>query len=210
MEEILNVYLAGKIECNGWRQQLIDIRNDDDLHSIRDEGNYQLLKSKRIEYADGILITGPFFISCDHGCYHGEHTHGVGGGDKSVCNSPGPSETEVIDICLTQIKCSNVVFAYINADSCYGSLFEIGYAASLGLPILLLFDTEQRKKDMWFISKYADFVGILGSGNLSSFFNGLLLKSITKISLMNPQRQINAIFEAERKRFMKDFGLLTK
>ena len=60
----LRVYLAGKISKNDWRHQLIaGLRN----HSWEDGPLTQ----------SGFTYVGPFFISCDHGGFHGPNTHGM-------------------------------------------------------------------------------------------------------------------------------------
>ena len=56
---------------------------------------------------------------------------------------------------MNQIKKSDIIFAYINDDTCYGTLYEIGYAAALNKPILLLFDSNKRRNNMWFIANRA-------------------------------------------------------
>ena len=149
---VINVYLAGKIEPNGWRQKLIDIRNN-----FSAEKKDKIRNGVTIKYNDHINITGPFFLSCDHSCYHGDNSHGVGLDSHSDCYGLTDyfSEDEVKNICLQQIKKSDVIFAYINDDTCYGTLYEIGYAAALNKPILLLFDSNKRCNNMWFIANGA-------------------------------------------------------
>ena len=149
---VTNVYLAGKIEPNGWRQKLIDIRNN-----FFGEEKDKIRNGITIKYNDHINITGPFFLSCDHSCYHGNNSHGVGLNSHGDCYGLTDhfSEDEVKEICLNQIKKSDVIFAYINDDTCYGTLYEIGYAAALNKPILLLFDSNKRRNNMWFIANRA-------------------------------------------------------
>ena len=149
---VINVYLAGKIEPNGWRQKLIDIRNN-----FFGEEKNKIRNGITIKYNDHINITGPFFLSCDHSCYHGNNSHGVGLNSYNDCYGLTDhfSEDEVKDICLQQIKKSDVIFAYINDDTCYGTLYELGYASALNKPILLLFDSNKRRNNMWFIANGA-------------------------------------------------------
>ena len=151
----LNVYLAGKIEANGWRQQIVDIRNN-----ISGDEKDKIRKGITLNYNDNIRIACPFFLSCDHSCYHGNNSHGVGlnnyhpDGERYDCYAKTDhfSEEEVKSICLNQIKRSDIIFAYINDNTCYGTLYELGYAAALNKPILLLFDSSERRNNMWFIS----------------------------------------------------------
>lgn len=160
--ETKKVYLAGKIRSNGWRESIIHMRNEENLFG----GEYP--KSKLIEmFKHGYLpcitdyvITGPFFLACDHSCYHGEGSHGVGVNKEGCGTAYGDNftEEEVIDVCKYQIEHSDIIFAFINDDTCYGSLFELGYAKSLGKKIIVVFDTTKRQKDMWFIANNADCV----------------------------------------------------
>ena len=152
----VNVYLAGKIEANGWRQQIVDIRNG---AMFWGEYNINTIKNLKLQYNKNIDITGPFFLSCDHSCYHGENSHGLGIQREEGCYCEKTfSEEQVNDICLSQIRKSDIVFAYINDDTCYGTLYELGYAAALGKKIAILFDLPERIKKMWFITKNADIV----------------------------------------------------
>ena len=165
MAEIHSVYLAGKIEKNGWREKLFDAR------SVGTEGYtlYGLSNHTEVGYSGRIEITGPFFISCDHGCYHGEGKHGVGavkheiekhGGDPHYdqddcggCMGEYFTRDDVFEISKNQIKRADIVFAYIDSPDCYGTLAEIGYAYALRKDIVIVFSNDELKEKMWFIDK---------------------------------------------------------
>ena len=152
------VYLAGKIEQNGWRELIVGYRCNG-LYC----GDEIDLNKYYVSFKNKAIITGPWFLACDHGCYHGDNTHGLG------INQPGDpeaygnnySESEVYNICINQINKSDIVFAYIYDDTCYGSLYEIGYAKKLGKKIVLVFDTKERMSKMWFMCQGADIVEVL-------------------------------------------------
>lgn len=148
------VYLAGKITPNGWRQSIFDMRNN---FGDYEYSNREAMVNTEFKYNENIKITGPWFLSCDHSCYHGERNHGVG--IHSNCSGGvGPfTGKEVTEICRYQIGAADILFAYINDDTCYGTLAEIGYAKGKGKKIVTIFDCEARKKNMWFISKLSDF-----------------------------------------------------
>lgn len=149
--EPINVYLAGKISPNGWRQHIFDMRN-----IFNGSDNHELY-NEHVKYNDYINIVGPFFLGCDHSCYHGEGNHGLGINLPNGCYGEDTrSEDEVVKICKIQIEKSDVIFAYINDDTCYGTLAEIGYAKALGKHIVVVFDTRKRAKNMWFIAKLAN------------------------------------------------------
>lgn len=165
---LLSVYLAGKITSNGWREQIAPIRDDvdNDIYGV-----------KYVQtFIKGLITTGPFFISCDHGCYHGDTLHGVGAYgsedvDKPGCVGDGIPKCMVPTICTHQIDKSNFVFAFIDSTTCYGTLCEIGYAIGKGIPVAVMFSNKSMRKDMWFIAEIADIV-------LDSY--GSVLKSTTK------------------------------
>lgn len=161
------VYLAGKITCNGWRENFGDYRNNGYSQSLLWLDVKNDLSRREYDVNDNLIITGPFFISCDHGCYHGKNTHGVGlnkfveyedgtidwygccgSGEKPPC-----TEEEVLNICKSQIDRAEIVFAYIDCRDCFGTLAEIGYAHAKGKTIIIKFKDDDLERDMWFISK---------------------------------------------------------
>ena len=189
MHKKLKVYLAGKISSNGWRQSIVDIRNN-----FSGDEKWKIRNGETIRYSYKIEIVGPFFLSCDHSCYHGENSHGVG--LNSIYQAHGASgdcygqtdtftEKEVNEICLKQICRSDVLFAYIDCNDCYGTLSEIGFARSLDKTIIIVFDNINRMKDMWFIKEMADRVeclNIIGSNlvSIKDMFERLMAEQIVK------------------------------
>lgn len=151
------VYLAGKIKQNGWRESIVGYRcgglyGDTDINIVR----------YKVKYNDNTIITGPWFFACDHGCYHGENSHGVGIQCPNGCYGENTlNEDQVYDICTKQINNSNVIFAYIDDNTCYGSLWEIGYAKAKGKHIVIVFSNEKLMSDMWFICQGADTVTVI-------------------------------------------------
>jgi hypothetical protein len=104
-----------------------------------------------------LTITGPFFIACDHGCYHGRGNHGVGADDSGGhfgggCLGNFFTRSQIFDICKSQIDKAEIVFAYINSHDCYGTIAEIGYAYASGKDIFILFNDLDVVDDMWFVS----------------------------------------------------------
>lgn len=158
------VYLAGKIEKGGWRDKIVKyagFSND----RIYDENLADT-------YIEKLVTSGPFFIACDHGCYHGEKSHGVGaysptilsdddyemGVTPELCDGDGIPSSLVPPICKRQIMRSDFVFAYIDALDCYGTLFEIGYAIGRNIPVAVMFSNKDIRSDMWFIAESANIV----------------------------------------------------
>ena len=156
----LIAYLAGKIAPNGWRNKIVKTYID-----ARDITKEQYAET----YIEGLYVSGPFFIGCDHGCYHSRHGHGVGAYDTEafneefgflgeLCDGEGYPASVVPTICESQIKRSNFIFAYINSDTCYGTLCEIGYAIGKGVPVAVMFTTQELKKKLWFVSEMSNIV----------------------------------------------------
>jgi hypothetical protein len=156
-----SVYLAGKIATNDWRNRFCYYRH---IPDYPEEIPYW---SAIVD--DSITITGPFFISCDHGCYHGDGKHGVGAVNSLHSDEWGGcmgnffTRDDVLNICKRQIDRAEIVFAYINKDDCYGTLAEIGYAHAQGKDIVIVFSSDELKKEMWFADKMQQ-----RSGNISS------------------------------------------
>lgn len=166
-----DVYLAGKIQQNGWREQIVGYRCGH-LYG----GDHGDISKYTIQYNDKITITGPWFLACDHGCYHGDNSHGLGINQLGCpdANDDNYTEKEVYNICTSQINKSDIVFAYIDDNTCYGSMYEIGYAKAQGKIVILIFDNEKLMSDMWFMCQGADIVDILGDMSVKEKFDNVM------------------------------------
>jgi hypothetical protein len=159
----VKVYLAGKIEKNDWRHVVVPQMYE--INALE----YQALDDNREQLRPWPVIhkgllgehdyTGPYFVRCDHGCYHGAGSHGVGvdpvdaqrGAElRNGCQSDGTNDGRswVVEACLTAIRNSHIVFAWLDTADAYGTLFEIGFARSEGLPVVLAGPREI--PDLWF------------------------------------------------------------
>jgi len=175
------LYLAGKVSKNGWRSSIVPGIATWPHRNNGDDGN-ALVKNEwwdlpirfesSGEYFDYI---GPFFMSCDHGCYHGSGTHGIANSEDCrgvLYNKFGeqfPShhdvmvarisedcvEHEVVRRCLGAINRTDLIFAWIERGDCYGTLAELGYAHAKGKHILVGFASEKAKAAMWFLNRMA-------------------------------------------------------
>lgn len=118
---IHNVYLAGKIAQNDWRGGIVkNLRNCFD----NDDLDHNICHGISKSIFDLHTYTGPFFISCDHGCSHGPDTHGVA---NSCCSDGNRTREQVVRACMQGIRGSTLMFAWIDCITCYGTLSEIGY-----------------------------------------------------------------------------------
>lgn len=144
LKKVPRVYIAGKISKNDFRHRLVPGLAH---HSFGQEEIITL----------DFIYVGPFFVSCDHGCYHGKGTHGV-------MNELGCQEVlehtrlDVISNNNAAIDRADVVFVYITATDCYGTLVEIGRVTSrLFRPRLAIaFAPGVPIDDFWYGAKQAD------------------------------------------------------
>lgn len=159
---VKGVYLAGKVRKNDWRGGITKKqKRDTDLD--RDASRFDFeINNRTYSYE------GPWFVSCDHGCYHGEHSHGAGANKpEEICMGRVVGEHHIYATCLHSIDMSDIVFAWIDATDCHGTLAEIGYAYSRGKKILIGFSEEINRKEFWFIEQFSNFSGTFKNPNLA-------------------------------------------
>lgn len=145
---MLRVYLAGKISLNDWRSGLLGPRPlSVDLSDINEPWGEQ-----RIPGFNAVAI-GPWFVSCDHGCAHGEAEHGQGIVADGGCVDTVDHLTRfcIVDRCLAAIDSCDLFFAW-SEPGAYGTMIEIGYAKAKGKPIHVGFpaDRDTNHDDLWF------------------------------------------------------------
>lgn len=158
-------YFAGKIHANDWRHNIV--RGLRDINPDASGTGYPSFPFDQLA-----RYVGPFFISDDHKCAHGNATHGRG----ENCTDDGDTADVIVRRSLTGIDQAGVLFAWINEADCYGTLAEIGYAKAKGKEIWIaisqdLIDSgdidafvdcgkhcEPRndRNEMWFIQHLAD------------------------------------------------------
>lgn len=133
-----SIYLAGKISKDDWRHELIgwDLRGTWQPNEDDPSQPWPVIKNGVLGTFDYV---GPYFISDDHGCGHGPNTHGCGQDGSVLCYSdqPIPDRTQVRSLCLAAIDAADIVFAWLNDPTAYGTLVEIGYALARGKKIVI-------------------------------------------------------------------------
>lgn len=158
------IYLAGKIRKNCWRHGIVSsLDRAIDFHTCGDEPPYEWpVLSKAI--LGTFDYTGPFFIGCDHGCFHGDGSHGYsstydidsdGDGHLDYVASIG-DPGKVVNLCLDAVRKCDTVFAWVDAEGAYGTAVELGYAKALGKEIVVA--SNNWPVDMWFAKEMADVV----------------------------------------------------
>lgn len=192
IEDFKKVYFAGKIGRNDWRHTLVPLRGE--------SKEIILIKEK-------VIYTGPFFLSCDHGCFHGEHSHGKGIGKDVQCygqeDERSNKKSDVFTICKNQILKSSHIFTYIDSDDIYGTIFEIGFAYSFGKNIFIAIKTDGTNKkfinDIWFMCQGANkVVYVTDEKEAFSDFLNYLKFECEKHNELTPGQilEVNKIIEA--------------
>jgi len=137
IQKVPKIYLAGKVSKNCWRHGIVS--------GLRGHHwNAGILPQAGFDYI------GPFFVGCDHGCNHGPNTHGNG---ESCSSERDQSRTKVFQLCCDAVGKANIVFCYIESGDCPGTIFELGVAFKLSIPIFIAFGPEvsnQQINDFWF------------------------------------------------------------
>ena len=185
-------YFCGKISHTDWRHYVVDFKLRDLLYPLNTyrRGNIPLIAHG---LAPGLHYGGPFFIGCDHGCYHGENAHGAGVNKETCCYDSfddGPNEpmvckdfaTEVAQNCLASLRSSDIIFAWLDDLSAYGSFAEIGAAHALGKQVWI--GWPKPLPDLWFIKNWATVTVIAESATIA--FRELLFSQLHR-SLCDPR-----------------------
>jgi len=150
------IYFAGKISRNDWRHYAVS--GGEWGSALRDASsrNNAWKDIVSLGMSDGNLYVGPFFMSCDHGCYHGENTHGATSSDPGCNGENRPSERDVFQKAFQGIQNCDVFFVWMGEDfhEAYGTLVEIGIAKTLKKTIILA-KHPKAKNDFWFAEQCA-------------------------------------------------------
>jgi hypothetical protein len=133
---IEKVYLAGKFSEPDWRQEIIGGYRPPAIGSEDDEWDerrfvFALPDKRKLTY------TGPFRFDMGHGNFAGPHQYCIDAEDVSG-HGIGPIQYEtdarfVVTSCLNAIRCTDLVFAWIDNRECFGTVAEIGVATGMSL-----------------------------------------------------------------------------
>jgi very-short-patch-repair endonuclease len=148
-----NVYLTGKISQNDWRHTLVEGLGE--IIVSEKDTSWPILENAIFDCLDYV---GPFFSLEGHGAAHYDHSHGVFANlakyDSHGCVAGYPRRAWTVNNCKEAINEADVIFAWIDDASCYGTLVELGYAKALGKTIWIAGPT--RYQDLWFGYEMAD------------------------------------------------------
>jgi hypothetical protein len=137
------LYLAGKIDKDDWRHRLVPGLR-------RHEGCIEPIETQDFVYV------GPFFKSCDHGCFHADSAHGLLGQFQKLRRLP---QLHVRNTCFEGVSNCDIFILYMNHREAYGSLVELGWAQALGKKTVVMFApgiAYLYNNDFWFGAITAD------------------------------------------------------
>lgn len=150
----MKIYLAGKISPSDWRGDiLLDYRPGS---RFQDEAldPWPLLKNAIFGEHD---YTGPFFVSDDHGCGHTANGHGNAAGGCVTHCFEAPSRNFIAKECLRAIDRSDLVFAWFDDLTAFGTIAEIGYAIGRGKRVWIAYSPDKIQdidaSDLWLTTK---------------------------------------------------------
>ncbi len=157
----VRLYLAGKITKNGWRNEIVPCLRDAWGAPCLDAADWRDIDPLDFWFG-GVRFhyTGPYFVGCDHGCFHGPNSHGILDVDEETAEDNDAARREsVFHLCMRWLAEAQVVFAHIDAPDAQGSLFEIGCAYGRR-PVFLNFASEDVASECWFAAKGAERVSV--------------------------------------------------
>jgi hypothetical protein len=154
----VKIYLAGKISKRDWRWQVVRGVDALDRYGLElDQYNHDTWPVLERAIFGTHDYVGPYFISCNHGCFHGDNAHGVGAVPKGCADPSGGHDdigdpALVVEKCLTAIDRADFVFAWLDDPTAYGTIFELGYAKGRKIPVAYASPvaSDPRTADLWF------------------------------------------------------------
>jgi len=155
---MVRVYAAGRIHFDDWRTRVYEDAGD---------WNSEAYSNSMPPFPETPIVgvpaiyTGPYFVRCDHGCFHGPNSHGVGADDNGGCTSIGGDRRrmETFRNCCDAIDRSDIVYAFIEDREAFGTLWELGYAKGRGKTVYIDLkptfepiddDKNRLDQDLWF------------------------------------------------------------
>ena len=140
MQSLPWVYFAGKVSFHDWRERLV--------LGLRGQPLGQPIQSC------GFIYSGPYFVDFAHGSYREEGYHGVAE-EANTGGSYGPSihRDHIPSHCRRWILRANLVYAWVDDPTCFGTLVEIGWAQAAEKLVYLAFAEPALANDMWFATK---------------------------------------------------------
>ena len=165
----LTIYLAGKIAHTCWRHSIVEGLRSSSPESICGGSSGAFPEMLPFAIFSKHHYSGPFFVSCDHGCFHGKNQHGSAPtdaifsehGDEIVMFLPNAAEQQgAFRRAVQGIMRCDLFFAWIESLDCYGTIAEIGIAYNSGKTVCIGLKEGEDFSDLWFVTSCAQFINV--------------------------------------------------
>lgn len=145
----MKIYLAGKIGPNDWRHTIVTglatvatpVRELSDAET-GGHGSVLIFDTMPRAIWGQHDYVGPFFQ--DPNPWHFDHKF------PETPNNTYPAPEAIIDACELAIRSCDIFFAWLDDQTAYGTLVEIGIARALGIEIWIASAPSLRWHDLWF------------------------------------------------------------
>lgn len=172
----MKVYAAGKISRDDWRARLIGYRINQ--YAEWEAGVFLMIENGVLGQHSYV---GPYYRNGLHTGSHGDNRHGVGTGVRldrvdqhgTLTDalegvdaipvipegyergwSEGPNQRDTMRMCLEGIEGCDILYAWLDDVTAYGTFAEIGYARARKKRILIA--SPQVLPDLWFVYTMAE------------------------------------------------------
>lgn len=175
----MKIYLAGKISKNDWRHKVVEHLRGTFIGGCPSSGEMSISRgiAKDEEYPSWPILknavfgvfdySGPYFVCDDHGCWHGDNSHGFCAAEEVMedwCAYENDEfvvtkriehpkmQSHIVHQCQIAINRSDLFFAWIDRTDAYGTLVELGYAFGRGIRIVCAMPKHIHDSvaDLWF------------------------------------------------------------
>lgn len=171
-------YLAGKITGTDWRDAIVPNWSEENHSWTYSHALWNWDQAKRwsvvpaVCSVNGVTLdyAGPWWrdVFCHGRATSSYEPHGYGDDLGNLINEQSDStiRQEIAAAVSSAVLASDMVFAWIDSDDAYGTLFEIGMAAGLDKCVVVAFETEFSKssaaRNMW-LSKFNGYDVVAGT-----------------------------------------------
>jgi very-short-patch-repair endonuclease len=154
VRDVTAIYLADKISRHDWRHDLVG----NDISVLEASDDWPDLPMAQFP---GLVYVGPYFCSgAGHGLTHVPNAHGFVEGIYGASPTQRPDDRQLVleGRCLDALRRADLVFAWLDDTTAYGTLVEIGYAKALGKTIVIGIAKGFDASDLWFAVGLAEWM----------------------------------------------------
>jgi hypothetical protein len=160
-QKSFKVYFAGKIAMGDWRHSLFEDLRDAWSGECCGEANEEGPEGIKDTVFSGVRVNyaGPFFVSDDHGCFHGATRHGQlsrdmeenGNSIKVSLDHAIERRSFIFERCMSWMYESDALFCWVDGEGAYGSIVEaVLFASAYKKPVAVAFASEELLLSYWF------------------------------------------------------------